>query len=38
MKNLFYPEEVIRIITREVNIEMNPQELAEELWNMDSAQ
>ncbi len=27
-----------RKITREVNIEMNPQELAEEFWNMDSAQ
>ena len=30
--------EVIKIIIREVNIEMNPQELAEKFWNMDSAQ
>ncbi len=27
-----------RIITREVDIEMNPEELAEEFWNMDSEQ
>ena len=38
MKNLFHPKEVIEIITREVDIEMNPQELAEEFWNMDSKQ
>lgn len=38
MKNLFHPEEVIEIITREVDIEINPQELAEEFWNMDSEQ
>lgn len=29
---------MIKIITREVDIEMNPQELAEEFWNMDSEQ
>ena len=38
IKNLFHTEEVIEIITREVDIEMNPQELAEEFWNMDSKQ
>lgn len=29
---------MIYIITREVDIEMNPKELAEEFWNMDSEQ
>lgn len=29
---------MVRIITREVDIEMNPKELAEEFWNMDSEQ
>ena len=38
MNNLFHPKEVIEIITREVDIEMSPQELAEEFWNMDSEQ
>lgn len=30
--------EVSKIVTREVDIEMTPQELAEEFWNMDSEQ
>lgn len=29
---------MVRIITREVDIEINPKELAEEFWNMDSEQ
>lgn len=29
---------MVSIITREVDIEMNPKELAEEFWNMDSEQ
>jgi len=29
---------VNKIITREVDIQMSPEELAEEFWNMDSEQ